>query len=191
MKKIFLTTLLLTVALGAQAGGQRGYAHHSYGGSGGYRGHGGYGGYGGPRVSFYWGGGYPCYSPWSSYSYSYYPSYGYDYGYSRPNYAVNGTLTGALLGGIIGDSVHGRGWEGAGIGAAAGLVLGSLAEHNARAYERNYYAAPTVSYAQPNSIADAPTVNVAPTVPDAPRVQTAPVYKPVSAMSSANSLFGR
>ena len=104
---------------------------------------------------------------------------------------MDSTLAGALLGGIIGDSVHGRGWEGAGIGAAAGLVLGSLAEHNARAYERNYYAAPTATYAQPNYIADAPTVNTAPTVSDAPRVPTAPVYKPANAMSSANSLFGR
>lgn len=180
MKKLILTSLLLVAGIGVQAGGHR------------YYGFGGYRSYGSPRISFYWGG-YPCYSPWTTYSYSYYPGYdyGYDYNYTRPNYAVNGTLTGALLGGIIGSGVHHQGWEGAGIGAAAGLVLGSLAEHNARAYERDYYTAPTVSYSQSRYIPNAPAVNTAPTVPDAPRIQSATIYRPASSMSGANSLFGR
>src|SRR4051812_26977453 len=101
MKKLILTTMLFAAALAAQA---RGF--HSYGGHHGY-------GHGSPRISFYWGGSYPCYSPWHS-SYSYYPSYdyGYDYSYVRPNYAVNGLLGGALIGGLIGNSVHHQGWEG-------------------------------------------------------------------------------
>ncbi len=176
MKKLILTTVLLVLGISVQAGGYRQRGHYSQGGT---------------QVSFYWGGGYPVYSPW--YCSSYYPSYGYgyDYSYGRPNYAVSGTLTGALLGGIIGSSAHHRGWEGAGIGAAAGLVLGSLAERNTRNYERSYYAPPPVSYAQTDGIANAPTVNTGPTIPAAPRVENPPVPKPVTAMSGANSLFGR
>ena len=106
---------------------------------------------------------------------------------------MNSTLTGALVGGIIGNSIHHQGWEGAGIGAAAGLLLGSVAERNARAVERAYATTPAVSYSysQPATVANAPTVNTAPTIPDAPTVPSAPTYKPVSAMSGANSLFGR
>ena len=52
---------------------------------------------------------------------------------------------GALTGGIIGSSHH-EGWEGAGIGAAAGLLLGGIAESHARAQERAHYSAPQVSY---------------------------------------------
>ncbi len=188
MKKLALTTVLLAVvSLSAHAGG--------------YRYHGPYRSHHGSSVSVYFGGGYPCYSSFPSYSYSYYPSYGYsaysypaygyDYAYSRPNYAVSGTLLGALTGGLIGNSVHHQGWEGAGIGAAAGLVLGSVAEHNARSRERAYYSAPANSYSSSSYIADAPTVNSAPTVPAAPTIQSAPAYQPVSAMSSANGLFGR
>jgi hypothetical protein len=184
MKKIFWTALFLAVALGAQADGRRWHRH----------GH-GHQPHGGTRFSFYWGG-YPggsYYSPWRSYSY--YPeySYGYDYAYTRPNYAVNGLLGGALLGGLIGHSVNHQGWEGAGIGAAAGLVLGGLAESNARRYELNSYGTPAISYSytQPAVIDTAPVINTAPTIPDAPQVQRAPTYRPASAMSSANSLFGR
>jgi len=187
MKKFILTTLLVSVAgLTANAG----HWHH-----GPYRHH-------GSSVSFYFGG-YPSYcSPWYSGSYVYYPRYsygysypvyssGYDYGYDRPNYAVGGTLLGALAGGIIGHNVNRQGWEGAGIGAAAGLVLGGIAESNARARERAVYSTPPAVYSQSSSIPDAPTVNDAPTVPAARQIQNAPTYQPVSSMSGANSLFGR
>ncbi|MFO1487002.1 MAG: YMGG-like glycine zipper-containing protein [Verrucomicrobiota bacterium] len=173
MKKWFvIMAALLTLAFAAQAGGHRYFCYR---------------GCSSPRVSFYWSS-YPCYTPW--YSYSYAPVVDYDDTYSRPNYAVNGALTGALLGGLIGESSHHRGWEGAGIGAAAGLLLGGLAEHNARSYERAYVA-PRVSRQQTLSVPAAPTVNTAPTVPDAPRVPDAPTYRPASAMSGANALFGR
>jgi len=196
MKRIFLTTMLLAVGLSAQAGGFHHHGHHPFHG-------------GGPGFSIYLGG-YPSYnSPWRlSYSYPVYPSYayspgyGYDYSYSRPNYAVNGVLSGALLGGLIGNSINHQGWEGAGIGAAAGLVFGGLAEANARSYERSYvapsyvappYVAPPVyrNYSQPNSIPNAPTINNAPTIPDAPRIPSPKTYRPAGAMSGANRLFGR
>ena len=185
MKKLLLGVMILATGLAAQAGGR-----HFY--------HAGARFFGSPRVSFFWGGGFPAYAGYSYYSpanpylYSYYPSYGYDYGYSRPNYVVNDTLTGALLGGIIGSSVHHQGWAGAGIGAAAGLVLGSLTEHQARTYERSYYSQPTTTYASPGYIANAPKVNPAATVPAAPVFESAGTgYQPASSMSGANSLFGR
>lgn len=136
---------------------------------------------------------YPAYSypAYPAYAAPAYPAYSYaptDYSYSRPNYAVTGTLLGALTGGLIGDSIHHQGWEGAGIGAAAGLVLGSLAEHGARTHERASYVAPGVSYAQP-AIQDAPTVNNAPVAPAAPQVQSRTA--PAGSMNSANNLFGR
>jgi len=188
MKKLILTALLVTGSLGAQAGGFRFYHHW---------------GFRSPAVSFYFGaspdywpyyswGYYPAYAYGYYPSYSYAPAYSYNYGYARPNYAVSGTLLGALTGGLIGNSIHHQGWEGAGIGAAAGLLLGSLAENNARVREQTYYAAPPVSYARPNYTADAPTVPNAPRVPSAPQIQNfAATYKPASAMSSANRLFGR
>lgn len=188
--KTFISAILLVIgSLGAQAGGYHYYHHHDWG-------H-------GPSISFYWGspyypgysyGAYPSY--WSYPAYGPYPAYSYDYTYTRPNYAVSGTLLGALTGGLIGNSIHHQGWEGAGIGAAAGLLLGSVAEQNARTYERSCYAAPRVSYAQPNYIANAPVVNDPPTVPAAPQVQDSPKttytsYRSTGTMGSANSLFGR
>lgn len=186
MKKLILAALVMSAALGAEA---RGY-HYWHGGN-----------WGSPRFSFYWGG-FPCYSAWypAGYCYApapvYYPACNYDYydyGYYRPSYAVGGTLSGALIGGVIGNGIHHQGWQGAGIGAAAGLVLGGLAEVNARSYERAADAAPRVSYSDspPAAIANAPSVNNAPTVPDAPRAQSAVAYPPASSMSGANALFGR
>jgi hypothetical protein len=180
MKKLILVTLAVLGTLSVQAGG---YGHHHYR-------HHHHRSHFYPSFSFHYGS--PYYAPFYGSSYRSYPSYNYDYGYSysRPNYAVGGTLLGALAGGLIGDSIHHQGWEGAGIGAAAGLVLGSLAERNARAYDRNAYSAPTVSYAQPNYVPNAPVVNTAPTVPDSPPVRNT-TYKPANSMGSANSLFGR
>src|SRR5215471_7098064 len=145
MKKIVLAMLVVIGTLAARADGYHGYYYHSPHYTHVH-----------PSVSFSFGvspsfAAYPFYSyPVYSYSYPVYsypaaysapapyssPAYssGYDssYGYSRPNYAVGGTLLGALTGGIIGSTIHNQGWEGAGIGAAAGLVLGSIAEHSAR-----------------------------------------------------------
>ena len=70
----------------------------------------------------------------------------------------------------------------------AWILLGSVAEHNARANEQSYYA-------PPSRVANAPTVNDAPAAPAAPRMQDSggASYRPAgnSSMSGANSLFGR
>lgn len=186
MKKLILAAILVSMAgLSANAGGwHHGHRHHR------------------SSVSFHFGAtpyhSYSC-SPWYSRSYVYYPSYGYSYGYpaydygysySRPNYAVGGTLLGALAGGIIGHNVNRQGWEGAGIGAAAGLVLGSIAESGARSRERAAYSSQPV-YSQPGSTYETPASSEAPAVSAQSQVQNAPTYQPVSAMSGANGLFGR
>lgn len=150
--------------------------------------------------SFYFSFGYPYYWPYYAYGYPYYypyyypgyaysPYYGYygydDGSYARPNYAVSGALSGAALGGAIGSIDH-HGWEGAGIGAAAGLVLGGIAEASARSHER------AVAGAQANYVANAPVAGDPPDPPATQPAQSSPVvYRPASAMSSANSLFGR
>jgi hypothetical protein len=191
MKKFFLIACLVIGCLSVKADEHRGH----------YRGWSWH-----PSVSFYYGAPYAYpyyYAPPISYSYPYNPGYGYDYGYSRPNYAVNGTLSGALVGGIIGDSIHHQGWEGAGIGAAAGLLLGSIAESSARRQEQAPYRtqyAPQVPIYQnppPQQIPRAPEPPPAPAwspqitatnatyywtapptslyqIPDAPRVPDAP-----------------
>lgn len=173
--------LLLAGLLGAEVSTvQAQYHHHHHGWSR------------GPVVSVYYAAPAPYYGP------VYYPGYEAPYVYRRPNYAVTGTLLGALTGGLIGDSIHHQGWEGAGIGAAAGLVLGGLAEYSARRSEqRAAAAAPPVSYATPSAPVSAPAIPNAPTVPNAPTAPPAPTIpnnaspSSASVMSSANSLFGR
>jgi hypothetical protein len=121
---------------------------------------------------------YPAYSGYyTPYSYPYYPASGYEY--VRPNYAVNGTLLGAFTGGLIG-AANCRGWEGAGIGAAAGLVLGGITEAVVAKHEqRGAYMAPPVP--PPRAFAPAPPrVTAQPKslyqIPDAPRVPDAPTF---------------
>jgi hypothetical protein len=125
---------------------------------------------------------YYVYRRTPTYYYSDYSDTDYDYGYARPNYAVSGALLGGLAGGIIGYNNHYQTGRGILIGAASGLILGSIAEHAAReralAAERPVYiSAP----AEPTPAPVAPQEQVAPAAPAAP---TTP-------MSSANSLFGR
>lgn len=111
----------------------------------------------------------------------------------RPNYAVSGAIVGSATGAIIGSASHEAG-QGALIGAAAGLVLGGIAEHSARAQERNYAAAyvppppapayvappPAPTYVPPAASAPVsspvpqPRVLNAPGVPDAPVAPMAP-----------------
>jgi hypothetical protein len=105
-----------------------------------------------------------------------------DYGCTRPNYAVSGALLGGLAGGIIGHNNHNQTGRGILIGAASGLILGSIAEHAAR--DREMAAERTVYIAAP--------AEQAPAAPE-PQTQAAPSATPTPAtpMSSANSLFGR
>ena len=86
-----------------------------------------------------------AYPPAPGYGYAPYPSYAppapapapatYTSAPARPNYAIGGTLVGAASGALIGEGVSGEPGKGAAIGAAAGLVLGGLAEHSARKHE--------------------------------------------------------
>ncbi len=113
----------------------------------------------------------------------YYPTYPYVYG--RPNYAVEGAFLGAWTGGLIG-STQCQGWQGAGIGAAAGLVLGGIAEAAARKHEESLVYAPPppalqVASSQPPYRPPATYKPATPPkplyqIPDAPRVPDAPTF---------------
>ena len=147
---------------------------------------------------------YPAYPAYGYYGYGAYPAYGYSV--YRPNYAISGAAVGGLAGGIIGHNSHGRTLEGIGIGAGAGLLLGGLAEANARHYERVAYASPPAvyyapaSYPAPLAYSTTPPAPVTST-PAAPTVPTPTSLSPSttinnqsgsgSPMSGANSLFGR
>ncbi|MDE3084717.1 MAG: hypothetical protein KGJ37_05795 [Verrucomicrobiota bacterium] len=109
--------------------------------------------------------------------------YDTDYAYTRPNYTASGTLLGGLAGGIIGYNNHHQTGRGILIGAASGWLLGSIAEQAAR--EREAAVTPVVVMTAPDPQNTAP--QAAPAPANAPPTPPAPV----SAMSSANSLFGR
>ncbi|MBI3853444.1 MAG: hypothetical protein HY298_24620 [Verrucomicrobia bacterium] len=190
MKKLLLTVFVVGFALSTQAGHFHGGGWHR-----GYCYRGGYGFYPGFSLSV----GYPAYAyyPDSYYSYADYGYYGY-YDVGRPNYAVGGTLLGALTGGLIGNSFHHQGWEGAAIGAGAGLLLGGIAEDAARRQERRvaatmYQASPAPQpqmQAQPQPQSSPPQSQITskpcatstyywttrPQIADAPRVPDAPGF---------------
>ena len=105
-------------------------------------------------VSFGYGYGNRCSSSYVYYSPNSYCAPGYYYRpTSRPNYAVGGTLLGAASGALIGAG-HRDAGKGAAIGAAAGLVLGGIAEHSARKQEQRV----TVSSAATTQTQSAPAV---------------------------------
>ncbi|MEO6003232.1 MAG: YMGG-like glycine zipper-containing protein [Opitutus sp.] len=185
--------------IGQMAGDSRGYGSRTqvrvhaaprtylYRDSGRYYGHGGYYGYRGDRP---WRGGY-YYRPGYTYTDSDY--YGYsDYDssyYGGSSYATNGLLLGGLAGAIIGynsGGLHHNAWRGAGIGAAAGYLFGSIAENNARRRE----AILTQQAGNSGGAGEQPT-SAAPAVVDTPAPVTAAKLQSSTPMSSANSLFGR
>jgi outer membrane lipoprotein SlyB len=140
---------------------------------------------------YYYSPSYSYYSP--GYTYSGYYSPGYDtYYYQRPNYAWTGAALGGITGAVIGHNSGRHGAEGAAIGAGAGLLLGGIAEQNARQREYAYGVQAPAGHHAP------PTYTVAQTIP---AVQEAPQPKQntfihnsatsASSMSSANRLFGR
>ncbi len=97
-----------------------------------------------PSVSFGYGYG-RSYGHCGSSAYVYYApnnylAPGHYYRATRPNYAVSGTILGATSGALIGAGRHDTG-KGAIIGAAAGLALGSVAEHATRREEQRMVAA--------------------------------------------------
>jgi hypothetical protein len=109
----------------------------------------------------------------------YYYGGGPEYAYDRPNYAVTGTLLGGIAGAIIGNNSHGHNsWQGAAIGAGAGLLFGRIAENNARHREA---AAAQAAAARP-----APAAPQNGTVINNYYGNSAP-----APMAQANALFGR
>ncbi|MBI5380463.1 MAG: glycine zipper 2TM domain-containing protein [Opitutae bacterium] len=110
-----------------------------------------------------------------------------DYVYERPNYATSGLLLGGLAGAIIGNNSRGLGhnaWKGAAIGAGTGLILGSIAENNARRRE----AAVPVVVASPAPAA-APTTAATPQ--NVTIINNYYNSAPATPMAPANALFGR
>ena len=148
-------------------------------------------GYYGPGYSLsygYYPGAYGYYP--SPYVYRAAPVYVYDGGYyntvdARPDYLGNGLTLGAIAGAIIGNNSGSLGhnaWRGAAYGAGAGLLIGALAENNARRVE----TASAVTSTSPRVTAPPPApVAVAPS-----RVIMAPAA-PASSMGDANRMFGR
>ena len=104
----------------------------------------------------------------------------------RPNYALSGAVVGGLTGGIVGHNNGGKSAEWAAVGAGAGLVLGGLAEQNARRREAT---------SQPRPAPQTPAVQAQP--PQQPPAKPTPTlinsyaHPRTSPMASANSLFGR
>ena len=145
------------------------------------------------------------YGPAYSHSYGYYPaSYGYYYrpyvyqpspvyvydggdydtADTRPNYLGNGLALGAIAGAILGNNSGSLGhsaWRGAAYGAGAGLLIGAIADHNARRRE----AATSVP-----SVSAASAPSPVPAAVAQPRLITAPAA-PASSMGDANRMFGR
>jgi hypothetical protein len=101
---------------------------------------------------------------------------------ARPNYAVGGTLVGAASGALIGEGTSGHPGKGAAIGAAAGLVLGGLAEHGARKQEA------AARYTTVHSQAPAPTQAPAPAVASDPPPATAASAAPTSVWQATPAL---
>lgn len=129
----------------------------------------------------------------------------YAYRPARPNYAVTGTLLGGIAGGIIGHNSGRKTAEGIAIGAGAGLLLGAVAESEARYHERHYVPAPpvvvrTVPPPVVYRTVPAPVVVQTHSVVAAPPKPAEPVqqvtivnnyYGSGSSMNNANALFGR
>ncbi|HTI72499.1 MAG TPA: YMGG-like glycine zipper-containing protein [Candidatus Limnocylindria bacterium] len=118
--------------------------------------------------------------------------------YEHPNYAVSGAVVGGVAGAVIGNNSGHHTLEGAAIGAGAGLLVGSLAEQQARrrtmmvypAYYPYAYSPPSApTVAVPSS--PAPVYTEAPTEPQ-PVIRSYPGSgSSTPGMTSANSLFGR
>ncbi len=199
MKTIFALGLALALLSSpAQAeSSRRGSNDRSHGGPN----HGGSPGRSHRSVNYSFG----YYGPAYSHSYGYYPgSYGYYYrpyvyrpapvyvydggdydtADTRINYLGNGLALGAIAGAIIGNNSGSLGhsaWRGAAYGASAGLLIGAIADHNARRRE----AATSVP-----SVSAASAPSPVPAAVAQPRLITAPAA-PTSSMGDANRMFGR
>lgn len=131
----------------------------------------------GPSVSFgYSSSSYcgPGYYTGVGVSYVYAPDYVYAPApVYRPNYAVTGTILGGLTGAIIGSSMRGPVLPAAIIGAGAGLIIGGVAEENARARERAYAPAQLAATGYTEVQTDPPQPAPAPAAAPVPGVSAA------------------
>lgn len=151
--------------------------------------------YGRPRVGFGYGYDSYAYGPYyRPYAYRSEPVYYYDnsdyYVASRPNYAGSGLFLGALAGAIIGNNSGSLGhnaWRGAAYGAGAGLLIGSIAESNARRREASAAAAAAVQ--TPPAPTQATNVGQQATTIINNNYYNSPA--PATPMSAANAMFGR
>jgi len=134
--------------------------------------------------SYYGGYGYyhrPVYRASGYYGYAR-PTYYYsDYGYGHPSYASSGLFWGGLTGAIIGGNSHGHNaWRGAAWGAGAGLLIGAIADENARARDERVVVVPETQPA------------VAPqSTPQNVTIINNYYGGSSTPMSSANGMFGR
>lgn len=114
---------------------------------------------------------------------------------TRPNYAVAGTILGGIVGGVIGHNHHRQTAEGIAIGAASGLVLGTLAEQEARKHERTTLTPTAYTVVQQPSTVVVQQPVQQPVQQQVQQPQPAPAQNQNSNHSSplagANSLFGR
>jgi outer membrane lipoprotein SlyB len=139
--------------------------------------------------------GYYSYGP--SYHHSYgpsYRSYGYygysrpgyyysDHSYRRPSYAGSGLWLGGLTGAVIGNNSHWHNsWRGAAWGAGAGLLIGAIADENARARDDRVMV---VQDTQPA------TMQSAQSAPQNVTIINNYYGGASTPMSSANGMFGR
>jgi uncharacterized protein YcfJ len=174
---------------GYSASPQVSYIHRSprYYGHGGFRLHAGHR-HGWRNRGYYYGPSY-VYLDRNVYGYdSGYAGYG-DWSYGRPSYAGTGMWLGALAGAVIGNNsgdLRNNSWRGAAYGAAAGYVIGSIAENKARRQE----AAEAEAVVTPGSEQEQP-VTPAQTKSTSSESVTSSNSRPSSSMSSANRLFGR
>ncbi|MDX1953213.1 MAG: glycine zipper family protein, partial [Verrucomicrobiota bacterium] len=112
------------------------------------------------------------------------------YGYSRPHHAVTGAVLGGIAGGVIGHNNGRHTAEGIAIGAGTGLLLGAIAEAESRRRDAVIHSGSTYVEAAP---APAPVVvqTISQPVQQVTIIKQYPGITQGSAMSSANSLFGR
>lgn len=104
--------------------------------------------------------------------------------YHGPSYATRGLLLGGIAGAVIGNNSRGHNaWRGAAWGAGAGLLLGAIADEDARYYHRRHVV--VVPQSEPTYVEQ----------PAQPPAQNVTIinnyYGNSSPMASANSAFGR
>ncbi len=150
-------------------------------------------------VGYHYGSGYGYGTGYGHRSHGYRNSYGYgaygyvapvayysSYGYRRPSYASSGLFWGGVTGAIIGNNSHRHNaWRGAALGAGTGLLIGAIADRDAR--EREERAA---------AILDAQSAAAAQNTATQPAPQNITIINNYNApastpMSSANGMFGR